>query len=317
MSTSTESPDSKRTKVTVIIPTYNAADSLPLTLDALTNQDYRKANIKVIVVDDGSTDDTATLMESYPDMIYIKQVNAGSYSARNKGLRYANKHLKTELFAFTDADCIPDTTWISNGVSDIDSEGSGILVGRIDFILRDKPNATEMYDINFHMLQEYYVKILNCGATGNMFVRTSVFDQVGVFDDSLRSGGDMAFCKKAHEAEVAMSYGENAIIKHPTRHSFRELIKKRIRVLKGITQRYTQFKNRYAMMFIRPLSQVHHREWFRIQPQDMPRSLRIRFVILYYTTEILRTVIILRQIVIDLFQFRRAKALIDKHENAA
>ncbi|MFL1453594.1 glycosyltransferase family 2 protein [Marinobacter sp. GN3S48] len=88
--------------VTVIVPAYNASDFIAETLESILNQTYD--NLQVIVVDDGSTDDTARIVQSYsPRVNYIHQANSGGCAApRNRGL----KHAQGEFVTFFDADDI-------------------------------------------------------------------------------------------------------------------------------------------------------------------------------------------------------------------
>ncbi len=86
-------------KVSVIIPTYNSARFLPEALESVFSQNY--ADYEVIVVDDGSTDETTAVLESNADRIrYVCQPNAGSAAARNTGLDLA----QGEFVVFLDAD---------------------------------------------------------------------------------------------------------------------------------------------------------------------------------------------------------------------
>src|SRR6185295_19271400 len=74
--------------VTVIIPAYNAADHTVKTVQSVLDQTY--SQIEIIVVDDGSTDDTRRKMESFGSRItYIFKKNGGACSARNMGLKIA------------------------------------------------------------------------------------------------------------------------------------------------------------------------------------------------------------------------------------
>lgn len=88
--------------VTVIVPAYNASAFIAETLESILNQTYD--NLQVIVVDDGSTDDTARIVQSYsPRVTYIHQANSGGCAApRNRGLEYA----RGEFVTFFDADDI-------------------------------------------------------------------------------------------------------------------------------------------------------------------------------------------------------------------
>jgi glycosyltransferase involved in cell wall biosynthesis len=84
--------------VSVIIPVYNGATYLAEALDSVFAQDYRP--IEVIVVDDGSTDDTAVIAKRYSQIRYLHEVNQGPAVARNTGLI----HCTGDLIGFLDAD---------------------------------------------------------------------------------------------------------------------------------------------------------------------------------------------------------------------
>jgi glycosyltransferase involved in cell wall biosynthesis len=85
--------------VSIIIPTYNYAGFLPTAIQSCLNQTYK--TIEIIVIDDGSTDNTKEIAEHYGDrIIYIRQDNAGVSSARNRGLERA----AGDFIAFLDAD---------------------------------------------------------------------------------------------------------------------------------------------------------------------------------------------------------------------
>lgn len=95
----------KGIKVSIIVPTYNRAEIIIECLDSIIAQSYQ--NIELIVVDDGSTDKTKFIVESYIKsyegekiLKYIKQSNQGAPSARNKGLENATG----EYIVFFDSD---------------------------------------------------------------------------------------------------------------------------------------------------------------------------------------------------------------------
>ncbi len=88
--------------VTVVIPTYNRASVIEQSVRSVLNQTYD--NLEVIVVDDGSTDDTRAVIEQIKDarLRYIWQENSGACAARNKGVQNA----RGEYIAFQDSDDI-------------------------------------------------------------------------------------------------------------------------------------------------------------------------------------------------------------------
>jgi ribosomal protein S7 len=87
-------------KVSVIVPTYNRADLIPYTINSVLSQTM--SDWELIVVDDGSTDDTAAVVKRYQDdrVRYIRQENAGVSAARNRGVAHATG----EYLCFLDSD---------------------------------------------------------------------------------------------------------------------------------------------------------------------------------------------------------------------
>ncbi len=93
-------------RISVIIPAYNADDTIGRCLEALGAQTHPPDEI--IVVDDGSTDDTAQVAEAF-DVHVITQPNQGPGAARNRGVAAAHG----DLLLFTDADCAPAPDWVA------------------------------------------------------------------------------------------------------------------------------------------------------------------------------------------------------------
>jgi len=92
-------------KVSIIIPTYNQSQYLEEAMESVLNQTYQ--NIEIIIVDDGSTDNTSEVVKSFDNkIIYIPQKNKGASSARNAGIKKA----QGQYVAFLDS----DDMWIKN-----------------------------------------------------------------------------------------------------------------------------------------------------------------------------------------------------------
>jgi len=109
-------------KVSVVVVCYNGERTLPACLDSLTRLNY--PNYEVILVDDGSTDQTAPIALKHPKLRYFKhEKNLGLSVARNTGIAAA----EGELVAFTDADCRADEDWLYYIMGDLlESEFAGM-----------------------------------------------------------------------------------------------------------------------------------------------------------------------------------------------
>ena len=105
----------KEPLVSVIIPTYNRVDMLGNAIKSILAQTY--TNIEIILVDDGSTDDTKVLIDTFPEVRYFKKPNGGQASARNMGL----KHATGKYIASLDSDDLWETSFLTKMVEVIES----------------------------------------------------------------------------------------------------------------------------------------------------------------------------------------------------
>ena len=100
-------------KISIIVPTYNKSAHLARLLPSIIEQDFESKDFEIIIVDDGSTDSTASVAEQFGDSFanyqYIYQHNQGIGAARNTGL----KHARGELISFVADDYVLDPTYLS------------------------------------------------------------------------------------------------------------------------------------------------------------------------------------------------------------
>jgi GT2 family glycosyltransferase len=91
----------------IIIPTFNGASRIASCLESLAKQTAGR-NVEILVVDDGSTDNTANVVRGFSSARLISQANAGPASARNRGALEA----QGKILLFTDDDCVPQPDWL-------------------------------------------------------------------------------------------------------------------------------------------------------------------------------------------------------------
>jgi glycosyltransferase involved in cell wall biosynthesis len=125
--------------VSVVIPTYNRASVICRTIDNVLSQTY--PNREIIIVDDGSTDDTQEKLREYGGRIrVIAQPNTGPSAARNRGIAAA----RGTLIALQDSDDLWMRTKLERQVSLIERAGSSVACCLCDAVLRyiDRPETT-------------------------------------------------------------------------------------------------------------------------------------------------------------------------------
>ncbi len=116
-------PAQSRLRATVVVPAYNAADTLPGCLAALSAQTIPRSEYEIIVADDGSTDDTAAVAAQHGADKVLRCPHRGPASARNAGIAAASGG----VILFTDADCEPAPVWLAEMLRSLeDGSVSGV-----------------------------------------------------------------------------------------------------------------------------------------------------------------------------------------------
>lgn len=217
--------NTKLPSVSIIAPVYNAENEIDELLDSLMNLDYPQNLVEIIIVDNKSTDNTKEIVKKYPIKLLEENQIQSSYAARNKGI----KHARGEIFAFVDSDCIVSPQWLKEGIKPFVEQGADLVGGKVEFYFSEKKTPAEMYDSITNMQIEHNIKERNVAKTANLFVRSSLFDEVGMFPHHATSGGDVYWTAKATGAGYKLVYAPKAVVKHPAR-TLRELLKKQYRV---------------------------------------------------------------------------------------
>jgi len=175
--------------ISVVIPAYNYAKFLPQAVDSVLAQNWPAAEI--IVVDDGSTDETPEVARRYGQRIrYIRQENAGLSAARNTGIQAA-----TQTFvAFLDADDIWRPNLLEQAMRAFKSlpESFGIVAcqsERIDEAGRPLPAVRGVADIDGEVTAAD-ILLKSRFSPSSVVARRVCFETAGLFDTSLRSSED-------------------------------------------------------------------------------------------------------------------------------
>lgn len=181
------------TLISVIIPVYQGENYLAEALDSILAQNYRP--IEVVVVDDGSTDGTAAIAQSYPLVHYIHQPNQGHSVAKNTGLA----NCTGGLIAFLDADDYwpPDKLAIESDYLKAHPE-VGCVLGKMRNFL-DGGIEKPRWIPEAVMAEDW--DALSLGAS---LSHRWVFDRIGHFNDLYWHGNDLDWFIRLKEAGIPM-----------------------------------------------------------------------------------------------------------------
>ncbi len=210
-------------RVSVIVPTYKSWNTLLQCIEALERQSYPSEFFEIIVVNNHPEDAPPAGLQK---ISLLAEAVPGSYAARNKGLSKATG----DIIAFTDADCIPDKYWLEEGVKAIVEKKADRIAGHIRVtFLGEQLSAVEAYQKALSFNQR---RLADNGlsVTANFLCTRHAIDTVGLFNSDLLSGGDWDWNRRANRAGLNLFYSETAIVDHPARSTWADLLKKSRRV---------------------------------------------------------------------------------------
>ncbi|QOV90179.1 glycosyltransferase [Humisphaera borealis] len=200
-------------KVSVVVCSYNGATTLDECLRSLLRLNY--PDYEVILIDDGSTDDTLEIAARYPQVRTIHQENRGLSAARNEGARLA----VGEIVAYTDSDCVADSEWLLHLVLAMREQGVDAIggpnvpppsdnwvakcvaasPGGPSHVMLDDRNAEHVPGCNMAFLRE---RLLSLGG----------------FDVRFRQAGDdVDICWRYLDAGLTIGYAASALVWHHRR----------------------------------------------------------------------------------------------------
>jgi glycosyltransferase involved in cell wall biosynthesis len=224
--------DDVAVRISVVVTARNSARCLPVLLAALERQTLPRDLFEVLVVDDGSFDTTPQVAASSALVRLIRsEKHVGLPRGRNLGIAAA----VGDLVAFTDADCVPDDTWLELGLVRMDETDADFLVGGITIPVGTRPTIAALVDSMTYLDQECYAK-RGFGAGANLWVNARVFERWGVFNENLEAygGDDEEFCQRATCDGATLVYAKEVHVIHPPRVRVRSVAVKAYRLGYGL-----------------------------------------------------------------------------------
>ncbi len=209
-------------RVSVIIPTFNRARQLTRVLDALDRQTVSSTTFEVIVVDDGSTDNTPEVLTSARPFTLraLRQRNQGPAAARNAGIAEA----RAEIILFIDDDVIPAANLLELHLR-AQAEPGAVVIGRMVPPTERQPFWAEW---EMRMLDRQYAQMV-AGLfeptprqfyTANASVHRSDIKRAGLFDARYRRAEDVELAYRLEELGLRFIFESDACVLHDTPRTF-------------------------------------------------------------------------------------------------
>jgi glycosyltransferase involved in cell wall biosynthesis len=207
------------TKISVVVPAYNARTTIADTLRALTSQTGVPGQLEIVVVDDGSRDETADIVRQFPTVTLVQQANAGPGAARNAGVRAASG----EVILFTDSDCVPASSWAAAMADAFADPEVALVMGRS---VTDRSSA---YLARVQEGSDYVAREAGAPVTkfnsNNLGLRASVARALP-FDGALRIyGEDSDLGWRIVTAGYKTCYRPDAELEHRHDHTYRSFFR--------------------------------------------------------------------------------------------
>lgn len=172
--------------VSVIVPVFNAQRTLDACLRSILASDYPKESFEVVVVDNGSTDDSAAIARRYPVTVTAK-IGGTISSVRNHGVKLA----RGSVLGFVDSDCLIAEDWLREGVSVLRMPGAGATGS--GYLVPESATWVEkawLYERKGGTFETSLVP------GGNCIMKARVFAEIGGFDEGLTTGEDSDICRR-------------------------------------------------------------------------------------------------------------------------
>lgn len=211
----------RQPRTSVVVACYNGSRTLRTCLNSLQHLNY--PDYEVIVVDDGSTDETPEICREFPFIRYLRQDNRGLSDARNAGIEASSG----EIVAFTDADCRPDPDWLYHTVSELVADDFAGVGGHNFLPPDDSRVATAVMaspggPAHVMLTDKIAEHIPGC----NMVFWKWALHEIGGFDVTFRKAGDdVDVCWRLQQRGFQLGFSSGGFVWHYRRSTVREYLR--------------------------------------------------------------------------------------------
>lgn len=207
-------------RISVVIPHLNDLAGLKACIARLHFQTLPRERYEIVVADNGSEAALAEIEAAAPGARVVRIAERGAGPARNGGVA-ASRH---EVLAFTDSDCLPEASWLEEGLQALGSADFAGGAVTVSVHNPGKPTPSEAFEVVFAFDNRNYVETKGFSVTANLFTTRAVFEAVGGFRTSVPE--DLDWCQRARAKGFRIVYAGRAIVAHPARSSWAALKRK-------------------------------------------------------------------------------------------
>jgi O-antigen biosynthesis protein len=206
--------------ISVIVPVYNAERALEACVRSMLELDYPPQGHELIFVDNGSTDGSNRILESFGGRIRVlREPKRGASAARNHGVRNA----RFPVVAFTDSDCVVDPQWLRYLARPLSDREVGVSGGSI--LARRPCNRIEAFGETVHDNSKAVTYQPPYCASGNWASRKEDLLELGGFDETFLRSQDCELSCRMYQAGFKFVHVPEAVVYHKNERTYAGLFK--------------------------------------------------------------------------------------------
>jgi O-antigen biosynthesis protein len=215
--------------VSVVVPVRNAERTLADCIRSLLRLEYPATRREILIVDNSSTDASATIARGFP-IVHVSEPRRGPSHARNTGIQRSHG----DVIAFTDADCIVTSQWLRGLIAAFEENDVDAVAGEI---LPFPPQTWAEY---YMAERRSHWQRAALGAerpyivTANVAFRRKIFERIGLFDPRFPTGQDQDLSWRFFRAGLVCRYAPTAIVFHRHRSTTWQFFKQQLGWGRGV-----------------------------------------------------------------------------------
>ena len=214
----------ERPFASVVVPAHNEEARIGACVESLLALDYSRERYEVIVVENGSTDGTARVLERYGNRVrLLRHPRPSRAEARNAGLEAA----RGDLVAFVDGDCVADPGWLRAMLEPLEGRDRVVVAG--DVLVPPEAGWVERFADRVHDQRAAVGFNPPYASTASCAMATAPLRAAGGFDPRFQLGSDVDLSYRLHEQGWSFVHQPAAVVFHPGEKSLGDLFRLGVR----------------------------------------------------------------------------------------